>query len=155
MFISLPFFCYETVSFFFAFFVHVLPTLLCESTANWQPVITTHLPCSAPALQPTFFSKHNRGTFLNWPPGNLIYLRSVAAEFAPSSIGFGKIGVKTPDKITKGQNSIRAWKQTVPLRRGSGPPPWTLGSGVDSGEEESGVPSLSACKGNRVTHPGD
>lgn len=103
MFISLPFFCYETVSifFFFSFFVHVSLTLLCESTANWQPVITTHLPCSAPALLPTFSSKHNRGTFLNWPLGNSIYLRSVAAEFALSSIGFGKIGVKTPDKITK------------------------------------------------------
>lgn len=77
------------------------PPFLCESTANWQPVITTHLPCSAPALQPIFFFEHNRGIFLNWPLGNSNHLRSVAAEFALSSIGFGKIGVKTPDKITK------------------------------------------------------
>lgn len=104
---------------FFFFFVHVSLTLLCESTANWQPVITTHLHCSAPAPQPTFFSKHNRGTFLNWPFGNSIYLRSVAAEFALSSIGFGKIGVKTPDKITKvgillePGNKRRLWGEAV------------------------------------------
>lgn len=154
MFISLPFFCYETVS-FFPFSVHVSLTLLCESTANWQPVITTHLPCSAPAPQPTFFLKHNCGTFLIWTLGNSIYLRSVAAEFALSSIGFGKIGVKTPDKIMKGGILLEPGNKRCLWGEAEGPPQWTLGSGVDSGEEESGVPSLSACEGNGVTHPWD
>lgn len=77
------------------------PPFLRESTANWQPVITIHLPCSALVLHSTFFSEHSHGIFLNWPLGNSIYLRSVAAEFALSSIGFGEIGVKTPDKIMK------------------------------------------------------
>lgn len=154
MFISLPFFCYETVS-FFPLLAHVSLTLLCESTANWQLVITTHLRRAVPAPEPTFSSKHKCGTFLNWPLGNSIYLRSVAAEFAPSSIGFGKIGVKTPDKIMKvgilleRGNKRRLWGEAV------GPPPWTVGSGVASGEVESRVPSLPACKGNGVTDPRD
>lgn len=78
-----------------------LPPSLCESTANWQPVITTHLPCSASALRSSLSSEQNRGLFLNWPLGNSIYWKAVAAEFALFSIGFGEIGVKTTDKITK------------------------------------------------------
>lgn len=63
-----------------------LPPSLCESTANWQPVITTHLPCSASALRSSLSSEQNRGIFLNWPLGNSIYSRAVAAEFAPQSV---------------------------------------------------------------------
>lgn len=62
------------------------PLSLCESTANWQPVITTHLPCSASALRSSLSSEQNHGIFLNWPLGNSIYSRAVAAEFAPQSV---------------------------------------------------------------------
>lgn len=131
------------------------PFFLCESTANWQPVITTHLPCSAPALRPICCLEHNRGIFFNWPLGNSIYLRSVAAEFALFSIGFGKIGVKTPDKITtvgillEPGNKRRLWVEAV----GPHHEVWDRVSAQVRGV--SGVPPLSACKGNRVTHSGD
>lgn len=85
----------------YIFFVSVSLTLLCESTVNWQPVKTSRHPHSAPTYELASFSQYKRSTFLNWPFGNLIYSRSVAAEFAAFSICFGKIGVKTWDKITK------------------------------------------------------
>lgn len=136
-------------------FVRVSLTLLCEATANWQPVITAHLACSAPTMQQAFFLKRSRGTFLNWPLGNSIYLRSVAAEFALSSIGFGKIGVKTADKITKvGILLERGYKHRL-WGDGVGPTVNSeIGCRLRWGVAASST-SCSACKGNGVTDPGD
>lgn len=94
-------------------------SLLCESAANWQPAITTHLPRLAPTSRPTLFLKYQHSTFLNWSAWNSIYLRSVAAEFAASTIGFGKIGVKTPDRIKKVRSLKRETIRAFERRQGA------------------------------------
>lgn len=106
-------------------------SLLCESPANWQPAITTHLPRLAPISRPILFSKYKHSTFLNWSAWNSIYLRSVAAEFAASTIGFGKIGVKTPDRIKKvrtlKRETIRAFERRQEASTVNSRIKWQLG----------------------------